>query len=180
MHSVVQKKDADKNIINKVYEEYYSWLIKRAYKKVQDISVCEDIFNDCVIGWINNTDTLNRLSENELRAYIAKSIDNACIAYLKKKSKVVFLSDETKTMDAFEDFSQNIDLITEKKYTYEVMKNAFQKLPEKDRDIIFMKYKLGLKDREMADIVGVKENSVRMTVRRSVKKLANIMEEEMK
>lgn len=180
MNTVFKKKDKDKSIINKIYEDYYSWLIKRAYNILGDISVCDDIFNDCVIGWINNIETLERMSDTELRAYVVKSVDNACFAYLKKKSKVVVSIDETTSVDNHEDDNQNVDLMIEKKYTYEVMKGALLKLPERDREMIIMKYKLELKDREIADVMGIKENSVRMTVRRCVQKLGKLMEEEMK
>lgn len=180
MHTVFKKNDKDKSIINKIYEEYYSWLMKRAYDIVEDSSVCEDIFNSCVIGWIRNIETLERLSDAELRAYIAKSVDYACYAYLKKESKVAFSLDEAISIDSYEDDSQNVDSIIEKKYTYEAVKSALMKLPDRDREIIIMKYMLELKDREISEIIGIKENSVRMTVRRSVKKLGKIMEEEMK
>ena len=176
MQSVSKKK----TVINKIYDEHYSWLIQRAYLKVNDISVCEDMFNDCVVGWIKNIDALERLSDRELKTYAARSIDSACHTYLKRSKKMFQMLEENHKPEFFEAEAQDVEALIETKYTYEVMKSSFKKLSEKERDAIIMKYRLRMKDREMASVMGIKENSVRMTVNRCVKKLGRLMKKEMK
>ena len=182
MLSIVKKKEKEKydNIISHIYDEYYLWLINRSYKIVKDESVCNDLFNDCVVGWIKNIKTLEKLSECELRAYIVKSMDNACINYLKKASRtVVSIDDEGGKMSYVEDELQDIEEIIEKKYNYDLMKKALSELSDREQYIIYMKYNLRMKDREIAPILGIKEDSVRMTVRRCVLKLKKIINKEM-
>ena len=183
MLSIVKKKENEKrnDIISHIYDEYYVWLMRRAYKVLKDESICNDLFNDCVVGWINNINTLERLSEGELRAYIVKSMDNACVHYLKKSSRTLMsFDDEGGKMLEIEDDKQNIEEITEKKYDYETMKKAILELNEREQNIIYMKYNLRMKDREIAPILDIKEDSVRMTVRRCVLKLQKIMNKEMR
>jgi len=54
---------------------------------------------------------------------------------------------------------------------YEVMRAGFDKLCERDQSIIVMKYDLELKDSQIADVLDIKQDSVRMTVLRCVKRL---------
>lgn len=182
MFSIVNKKEKEKrnDIISHIYDEYYCWLITRANKTIKDKSICNDLFNDCVIGWIRNINTLEHLSESELRAYIVKSIDNACKQYIRKSSKtLISLDDDGGMMIDVEDNLQNVEELIEKKYNYETMKKAMSELTEKEQYIIYMKYNLRMKDKEMAPILDIKEDSVRMTVRRCVWKLQKIMKKEM-
>lgn len=175
-----EEKAARENIINHIYNEYYPWLLKRAYGRVHDKSICEDLFNDCVVNWVKHMEKLEQLPENELRAYVLKTMDNVCINYLKKASRVIIMSDEEAGKLLYiEDQTQNIEEYIEEKYNYEVVMKSFRKLSEREQEIICMKYKKRMKDRDIAPIIGVKENSVRMTVRRCVEKLSKIVKEEM-
>ena len=54
---------------------------------------------------------------------------------------------------------------------YEVIKAGFDKLCDRDKSIIIMKYDLELNDSQIADVLNIKKDSVRMTVLRSVRNL---------
>ena len=175
-----ENREISGDIILHIYHEYYSWLMKRACERINDESVCNELFNDCVIRWINDIGTLKQLQENELQAYVAGSMDCACAAYLKKESRTVDLFEvgDCRTAEA-EDSLRNVEEYVENKDSYEIIKRAVKKLSNREQSIIQMKYVLEMKDREMAQILGIQENSVRMTVRRCIAALQKIIEKEM-
>lgn len=163
--------DSDKAFMEKLYIEYMPLLRSRVYKHIQDINICNDISHDCMISIIKHIDKIKDLPENKIRAYITVCIDNQIKNYLKRSSKQVTnkMGDISGNYSLADDV--NIEDEVEKKYDYQSMKSAFDKLHERDKSIIIMKYDLELNDSQIADVLEIKPDSVRMTVLRSIKKL---------
>ncbi len=163
--------DYDKAYVENLYAEYMPFLRSRVYKYIKDINVCNDLAHDCIVNMIKHLDKVKSLPEDKIRAYISVSIYNLVMNYLRRSSK--------KVENGICDLSDNYDLSDEvsveeeieRKYDYESIKAAFDKLNERDKSIIIMKYDLELNDSHIADVLNIKQDSVRMTVARSVKKL---------
>lgn len=163
--------DSDKAFVENLYDEYMPWIRSRVYKHIKDINVCNDLAHDCMVNMIRYVDRVKSLPENKIRAYITVSIDNLVINYLKRSSRQMTRNTIDLSADYYLADDTNIEEEIEKKYDYESIRAAFDKLRERDKSIIVMKYDLELSDRQIADILDVKPDSVRMTVFRSVKKL---------
>lgn len=156
----------DRLFIENIYRKYALYLTERAYRITGDENVCEDLFHDCIIILIKHISTLKKLDEERLKAFISASIDNTAKNYVLNSEKLSSDGEE----DA-EDISGNTEEIIEYRIRCETVRKKICELPERDRVLIKLKYDLRLHDREIADIVGIKEESVRMTVRRSVTRL---------
>ena len=163
--------DSDKAFVENLYIEYMPFLRSRVYRHIQDINVCNDLAHDCIISMIKHLDIVKSLPENKIRAYISVSINNLVINYLKRSSKqlannICDLGDTYCLSDGV-----SIEDEIEQKYAYEAIKAGFDKLCDRDKSIIIMKYDLELNDSQIADVLNIKKDSVRMTVLRSVRNL---------
>lgn len=164
--------NADNKIfIEKIYTAYVPWLKFRAYRIVNNIDICDDLVQDCMLNIIKHVEKLKSLSVDKQRAYLAVAIDNIAKNYNKRSSKLITMKDsDSADLDFIPDDGRIEDEI-DKKYDYATLKTALDNLCDRDRDIIIMKYDLELSEYEIADILQIKKDSVRMTVLRSVKKL---------
>lgn len=173
MLSVVDclKNDSDKAFAENLYIEYMPFIRSRIYVHVKDINICNDLAHDCMVNMFKHLDTLKRMPENKVRAYIYVSVNNLVVNYLKRSARQV----KNGIYDLSADYSLSdgvsIEDEIEQKYNYEIVRAGFDKLCERDKSIIIMKYDLELSDSQIADILEIKKDSVRMTVLRSVRNL---------
>ncbi len=168
--------DSDKEFVKNLYTEYMPFLRSRVYKFIKNDEICNDLAHDCMVNMIKYLDRVKSLPENKVRAYLCVSIDNITKNYLKRSSKKVSngvydLSDDYYLSDCV-----SVEDIIEQKADYESVRAAFDKLHERDKSIIIMKYDLELNDSQIADLLDIKQNSVRITVLRSVRKLKKQIE----
>lgn len=163
--------DSDVAFVEKLYKEYMPVFKKRAYKHFPDMNTCEDVAHDCILDIIRYLDSFKKIPEDKLRVYMIACIENKIKHQLKKSAKEhtgkieniassYSLTDETDIADE-----------VEKKYNYETIRKGFEKLNERDRSAIMMRYDLELKDELIANALCINKNSVRMTVARCVNKL---------
>ncbi len=163
--------DEDKAFVKNLYTEYMPFLRSRVYKYIKDDEICNDLAHDCMLNMIRALDKIKSLPESKVRAYLCVSIDNVTKNYLRRSAKKV----SNGVYDLSEDYYLADDSCVEdeieRKADYESIKAAFDKLHERDKSIITMKYDLELNDSMIAEVLDIKQDSVRMTVRRSVGKL---------
>ena len=153
-------------ILVTLYEQYGAWLKARAYKIIQDTDVCEDILQDCMLKAMSHLELIESLEETQRKKYLAVTVDNLAKNYASRVRYDYVLID-TLPEELLES-SDNVENTVERKIEYEIILSSMQTLNEHDRKIIVMKYGLHMRDCEIASVFNIKENSVRMTVRRSV------------
>ncbi len=163
----------DKEFIENLYKNYISWLRFRASKIIgKDSAACADIAHDCMVNMIKHLDKLKTLPEEKQRAYMAVAIDNTALNYVTKHSRMTFMrKPEAAELDFVgEDYSLEEDV--EKRLNIEAVRDNIHLLSKRDRDLIILKYELELSDEQIGEILDIKKDCVRMTLRRSVQKLA--------
>lgn len=177
MLSVIDRltEESDKALVTHIYTEYMPMIRSRVRKHVADSSIREDIAHDCIVDVIRYVDSVRKVPDDKLRAYVSTCIENRIKHYLKKSSKEY----TGKKSDVGEGFflADGADVADEieQKYDYQSIRAAFDKLKERDKSIIAMKYDLELDDEHIANVLSIDKNSVRMTVLRSVRKMKNII-----
>lgn len=179
MPAVVDDKEKTEgySVIEKIYREYRPWLLKTAYDRIPNIDICEDLFHDCLVNCIKHLPTVENMNDAALRRYLSVTMNNLSINYLKKNTKVVLVEEENFRGGDSEDETQEIENGYEEKFVYEQMMSGFDKLPEREKSLLMMKYNLRLRDNEIAPVFNIKEESVRMTIRRGMLKLKKIIKE---
>lgn len=149
-----------------VYNQYRNQIKNTVLKLTANENICDDIVQECITKVIENEDKLRTLNSSQLRAYILRTTESIARRY--SKNQFIFLADCAENTYEIESKEDN-------KIDFEIIKNSFDKLSQKDRTIIQMKYILSMSDREIAPVLNIKENCVRMTLKRSISKLRKIM-----
>lgn len=163
--------EEDKEFIKNLYNKYMPWLRCRAHNFVEDMNVYEDLAQDCMVNMIKYIDTVKSLPESKQRAYMKVAVDNISKNYLKRSSRTVTMNNfNSSDLDFIAD-DYNLEDEIDMKFDYETIRTAFDTLKDRDKYIIGMKYDLKLNDGQIADVLQIDKNSVRMTVGRSVRKL---------
>lgn len=170
----IPEKQSNKAFILYLYEKYAPWIRMRISKYVSDPFYTEDLLQDCIINLSKHADKLRTFNHKQLRAYIAVTADHAAINFSKKSSRefpISFLD------DIYDDVEADIEGFIENKLVYEDVLAIIKTLSKRDQDIITMKYYLELENKQIADILQIKEDCVKTTIYRSIKKLTKKMME---
>lgn len=170
--------DSDKKLVLKIYNEYMAWFRKRAHRFSDNDTICEDIAQECMLQVIKHIDSIKNVSETQLPFYLATVLDNTATNFMKKEKRTASAKYKGILISNVNPEKTNIEDEVERKYTYQVMKESYEKLSPRDKGLIFLRYGIELKYDAIADVAKIKKTSARMTVRRSVMRLKEKMEKE--
>lgn len=156
-------KDSFIQLIEPIKERLYR--VAFVYLKNEDDAL--DCIHDGIIKAINSLETLK--DPQYFNAWITRIIVNSCKDYIKKNSKVVLVD--------ITDYENNLISEDNKVDINEDIKSALNKLSEKERELIVMRY---LEDKSLNDIVdktNLPLGTVKSRLNRTLVKLRKCMGE---
>lgn len=165
------KSEDNSKFLEKLYNDNKSWMHFRAFKHLGNMEISEDIVQDVFLKLGQHVEKLKTFNEAERRAYMAVSVDNAVKNYRRAQSRTVTAFDSDGANLEYVADSYSVEKEVEEKFEYDALRSCYMELDERDKELIMMKYDLALSDEQIADVIHVKKDSVRMTVRRSMLKL---------
>ena len=165
-----------------LYQEYYRLMFFTAQKYVADHLVQEEIVQECLQKLIEKIDLLRHFKRPVLSGYIAATVRNTAINYLKvqkqENERLIDIKDLT-TQEALKEISIDDKLILQEEM--EVFKKIWPTLDEETKILLEGKYILGYDDNKLSQLLGCQTSSIRMKLTRSRRKaLALIRKEENK
>lgn len=161
-------KQGDSEAFTKLYMIHKVYLYKIAYSYVKDEDKALDILQECAYRGFLKIDKLR--NTEFFKSWITKILINVAIDYLKKDSKVIYLEDETTIVSEEKSISieERIDLY-----------NAIDKLKEKHKTVIILKYFNDFTINEISEITNIPANTVKSNLRRAKEYLNKFLKEEL-
>ena len=151
----------------KLVEEFINENIERAYrfaltymKNQQD---AEDVVSESIIRALKASDSIKDIKN--IKTWFFKIISNTAINDIRKKQKVVPLM-SIENEDMYED-SYNISDVNE----------MIEKLPREYTDVSILRYFEDMKIKDISEVLGINENTVKTRLYKALKLLKADMEE---
>lgn len=148
------------------FKKYMKMLYAYAYGFVKEKETAEDVIQDTFVQFWNNRESITYTGS--VYAWLQRSVKNACINHrihedVKKKyeQEILYSTEEGEDWRTVEELQQ----------LRQSLFDALDKLPERCREIFIMSCVDGLKYREIAQKIGVSENTVKTQVKVGYKKL---------
>ncbi|MEO0275742.1 MAG: RNA polymerase sigma factor [candidate division WOR-3 bacterium] len=154
----LRKKDED--AVRIFVREYKIPLYNYIYRIVYNKEDAEDLLQDTFLKIFKNINNID--FKRNARAFIFKIARNCCIDFLRKKKK---------EMPFIEEIYENKNDIYERMRLKGKIESALLNLKEEDREIIILKYIENFKIKEISEIMGIQENTVKIKIFRALKKL---------
>jgi RNA polymerase sigma-70 factor (ECF subfamily) len=154
-----------------MYDEYYIYLVKEAYKLLQDEAVAEDIVQSVFISLWNKKDSLD--ISVSLRYYLRRSTINHSLNHIRKHKKI---QDEVDKIDDIQvssgsDHSSNIEL----EELMGSIESAIESLPDRCRLIFSMSRFEEMTYREIADNLDISIKTVENQITKALKLMRDIL-----
>lgn len=156
--------DSGHNFIDRIYRNSYKLAAYQLFQIVKDPHVIADLLQDTFVRLIPKIDLLQTLSENQLRVYISQTAKHTALDYMRKKhvrDKWTYYPEETSPEPA-----DNADTPEEaflKQERREEIQCAMDKLSERDRDLLYFKYRLDLSAPDICRAMGI--SSLKVSIR---------------
>lgn len=172
------------NVVNKQFYELFKQkdrFIRFAYYYVLDHEASEDLVMDSFMYYWENREKID--VNGNLKAYILRVVKHKCLDYLKLQ-RIHNEAHEKMRADALWDLNKNIASL-EQLEPYKIMTedyhkivtNAVKQLPDKTREIFIMSRVKNMKNREIAEKMGVSEKTIEYHMTKAVKFLRTILKE---
>ena len=152
-----------------LYEEYFDKIYRFVYYKTHHRETAEDITSDVFIKALKNIASFDQL-KGTFQAWLFKIARNTVIDYYRRKKNLVNIDD---VWSLGEEDSVLTDIDT--KNQVQIAKKYLAKLNPIQREIVILRVWENMPYKEIADIIGQKEQACKMTFYRAMENIKKEM-----
>ena len=152
-------KNGDWISYSQLYDDHYRALNNYGYKFTKDVSLIEDAIHDLFVKLWTNRSTLGNTPPS-VRNYLYKALRNILFRKIKAQSR--FSSLENSDYDyTFEVSCDNLLIEDEEeKLLRNTIKDILEKLPARQKEIVYLRFYEGLSYEEVAEVMAIDIHSV--------------------
>lgn len=166
--------DDDRIFIAGLYEAYATTMKRYAWSFVGE-RFSEDVLHNAFKKLILNLETLKGLSTDQRRSYIYATVRSCAFDIIRKETKYQDCTDIDEYEEIVSDDAPSVvDEILERE-GYEYLKSCIRNLSDTFREVCEMKYVLHMKEREIAQALGISEKNVSVRIFRGRRKLQKMI-----
>lgn len=167
----------ERDKIEQIYIKYKGLMYYVAYSVLEDKQKAEDAVHESFLKIIKHLDKFQDISCNKSKGLIVIITRNTSIDILRKKKKItqIALEEVAYTLESNE--VPLADFVTAAE-GYALLVHSIAQLDEKYADILQLKYIYDYHDNEIAEILSISSDNVRVRLHRAKKKLRQIMGKE--
>lgn len=171
---ITRARNHDQAAITELYNKTYSNVYYTIKALVKDEDAALDILQDSYIKAFRSLDQLKEPAK--FKAWIKQIAHNRAIDFLRKTKPILFINMESDDGDMpleFEDTNvDNLpDVVIDRKETSRLIREILNELPDEQRAVISMFYYEQLSVKEIAEQLGVSENTVKSRLNYGRKKI---------
>ncbi|WP_316817629.1 RNA polymerase sigma-70 factor [Pedobacter nyackensis] len=160
-------KQGDRYAYTEIYERYRSLLYRHAYKKLGDTSEAGDVIQDVFLMLWNNKGNLDHAAN--LSGYLYVAMRNRILNLFAQKNV------RTLYEDSVQEFSLKYEVMTDhlvrEHEMAELIAREINELPDKMREIFTLSRYQYLRNKEIADLLGISEHTVATQLKRALRQL---------
>lgn len=169
---IEKAQQGDKEAFGVLYKTYFARIHRYCKANIYREDLATDICQETFIKAWKAFPTFSLKNGGTLQAYLFRIARNLIIDLSRKKKEFSLAAYED--IQTEEDFEENID----KQDAVNKLKTILAKLPEKERQIMILRYFEDVSHKEIGRILGMREGALRVRTLRVLKKLKEMFDNE--
>ncbi len=157
-------KKKDHAAFTEIYNRYWKALFIHAFKILKDENEAADVIQDLFTAIWNQSEEWH--VEYSLKAYLYTGVRNRCLKVIAKGNRKEAFVEEL--VAVFEEGVNTTDHTVNSLEFQRRLKQELQKLPPRMQEVYIKSREHGLSHRQIADEMGIAENSVKTTMHRTL------------
>lgn len=154
-----------KRQLERIIDEHQQLLFSFAFFRVGSYEVAQDIVQDVFIKFYENSHRLS--AANNVKAYLVKTVSNACIDYIRKYGKIQFVAIEHLENELIDENERHC--LSEFLRIDDILSN----LPLEQAEILRLKFVDSLNFVEISELLDINVNTVKSRYKYAIEKLRN-------
>ena len=152
-----------------LYREHYRSLVRLAAVLVDDVRVCEELVQDAFVGALSRPSRLR--DQDKAPAYLRSAVLNGARSHLRRRA----VRDRPRPLQVVrvEGSAETAALVAD---DHTVVLAALRSLPERQREVLALRYYLDLSEAEIADTIGIAAGTVKTHAQRGLAALHDKLE----
>lgn len=153
-------------------KKYYKAIYAYVYRNIGEYHTAYDITQEIFIKMMKNIKSYHE--QGKFKNWLMKIAMNACGDYYRSASYKRLKVQEQLDEDTAEEEGSVLDML-ERNLERQRVKEAVLELPDYQRDSLILKYYHDMKIKDIAQVTGAREASVKSRLRQGMEKLRNIL-----
>jgi RNA polymerase sigma-70 factor (ECF subfamily) len=169
-----QAKCYDEKAFSKIYKRFYQQVYRYIYYRTNDRNVAEDLTAETFLKVLENIKTYRKDARSFL-SWVIKIAYRLVVDHYRAANKSKRFSSEQ--LESRIDLKTSFQLVEEdvvNRLDGEVVWQAVRKLTDEQQQVIYLKFGLGLSNREVAEILGKREGAIKSLQIRALESLKRI------
>lgn len=169
----------DQAFMIELYCQYERLIWSEIRKRLKDEHDPEEVFQDCLVKLVRHVKKLRSMENRNMVNYMITTVRNTCIDVLRKKTKVHLdsVDDEQWGGQYTLQTDEDMETLLYRREAAEWLEIIWPLLDERSRYLLEGKYFLELTTYEMAAVLNITHDSVRVELSRARKKAKKLLEE---
>lgn len=155
-----------------LFQQHYQWLCLLCYKITRNWNEAEDLVQDFFARCWQKRDSI--VIRESWKAFAARSVKNAALNQLQKEN--IRHKHENAVQYNTEILQEDAGPDAEEEQRYLDLINAINQLPEQRRKVFLLSRRPDLRYTDIASLLGISVNTVKMHVRLSYQELRKVLE----
>lgn len=167
------KDDSDRELVQRIYDRYERMMYAMALSILHNPADAEDAVQTAFVRIIDHLQKIIEKGCHNHKAYFVIIAKHVALNMISKRN-----NHPEEDIDEHYELSDNnipVERETLLRLSAEEIARAVDSLSETDRDIMYLNLYEGMQSREIAELVGMKPNTVSVRIHRAKKKLADML-----
>lgn len=162
----------ERHFVERIYEDYKHAMFRVALAVLHDEDKADDAVADAFVKIITHVGSYKDVPCNKIKGLVVIVVRNISINMLNREKRVQFIS----LPDNMPDTGSDTETIVTRNHEYSSITKAIASLDEKSLAVMGLKYLEGYTDSEIAELLDISHENVRVRLHRARQKLNAILE----
>jgi RNA polymerase sigma-70 factor (ECF subfamily) len=144
-----------------VYKKYNREFIAYAKSITRNEDRALDLVQEAYVSALEREEIFTAMNKYQIKGWFFRVIKNKNIDNIRKENRILLL-EKDEILGTVENFEEEI-----------AIKDLLDKLPKKNREVVYLRYKMFLNSREIGEILGIPASTVRSRLSASLEMLKN-------
>lgn len=169
--------EEQRSLVEQIYHDYEQTMYHTAFAVLHNKQDAEDAVHEAFVRIITDIDRLTSVKKEKRKSFVIIVVKNIAIDTYRRRQRETVGAEDISDMDIADDFSieQAISDSTDR----DILMKAVNKLPEKQQEVLTMKFFHEVSTADIADMLGIDVSAVRKRIARAEKNLYEILKGEL-
>lgn len=181
LEKLVEEARQNPEAFGEIYDQFYSPIFRYVLGRVANVQIAQDITSEVFFKALKNLKQYRGKNNTSFSSWIYRIANNQTNDYFRKnKHKVLSLEDISETIHVSDSSPENeilqLEADLKKQEDFLILHQSISRLSTKYQEVIALRFFEKKPEKEIAQILGKPEGTVKSLIHRGLKKLREMME----